>query len=78
MRSDYAINILLQREMIEEAGRKDALGSPMMFKTTEMFLREFNLNSIDDLPRIEDLEVLVEETFEKQNEEDNVTEAERQ
>ncbi len=68
VRSDYAINMLIQRGMIETAGRKDALGSPMMFKTTELFLREFNLNSIDDLPKIEDLESLVGE-HENANEE---------
>jgi segregation and condensation protein B len=59
VRSDYAMNILLQRGLICEAGKKDALGSPMMFATTELFLREFNLNSIEDLPKIEDLEALV-------------------
>lgn len=56
VRSDYSINMLLQRGMIAEAGKKDALGSPMMFKTTNLFLREFNLNSIDNLPSIDDMD----------------------
>lgn len=56
VRSDYSINILHQRGMIKEAGKKDALGSPMMFMTTNLFLREFNLNTISDLPSIDDLE----------------------
>jgi segregation and condensation protein B len=56
VRSDYSINILLQRGLIAEAGKKDALGSPMMFATTELFLREFNLNTLEDLPEISDLE----------------------
>ena len=56
VRSDYSINILQQRGLITEAGKKDALGSPMMFATTELFLREFNLNTLQDLPEISDLE----------------------
>ena len=56
VRSDYSINILLQRGLIAEAGKKDALGSPMMFATTDLFLREFNLNSIGELPSIVDSE----------------------
>jgi len=55
VRSDYSINILHQRGLIMEAGKKDALGSPMMFKTTDLFLREFNLISLDGLPNIDDL-----------------------
>ncbi len=55
VRSDYSINILLQRGLISEAGKKDALGSPMMFATTDLFLREFNLTSIDNLPNVEDM-----------------------
>ena len=56
VRSDYSINILLQRGLISEAGKKDALGSPMMFATTDLFLREFNLNTLQELPDISDLE----------------------
>ena len=56
VRSDYSINILQQRGLIAEAGKKDALGSPMMFATTELFLREFNLNTLEDLPEISDLD----------------------
>ena len=56
VRSDYSINILLQRGLIAEAGKKDALGSPMMFLTTDLFLREFNLNSLGDLPEISDFD----------------------
>lgn len=64
VRSDYSINILKQRGLIEEAGRKDALGSPMMFATTELFLREFNICSLDDLPSIEDITITNNENIE--------------
>ena len=53
VRSDYSINILRDRGLIAEAGKKDTLGTPMMFITTEMFLREFNMNTIENLPSLE-------------------------
>ena len=58
VRSDYSINILRHRGLIEEAGEKDTLGNPMMFKTTELFLREFNMNSLENLPSIDDIKDL--------------------
>ena len=79
VRSDYSINMLMQRGLIAEAGKKDALGSPMMFATTELFLREFNLNTIADMPSVEDIEVVnsedADENFEdKASENENIEE----
>jgi len=51
VRADSAINTLLERELIAEVGRKDGPGRPLLFGTTEKFLLEFNLKSLDDLPR---------------------------
>lgn len=48
--SDYAINILLEHNLIEVVGRKDAVGKPILFGTTDEFLKRFNLSSISDLP----------------------------
>lgn len=53
--ADYAIQMLLDHKLIEVVGRKDAVGKPFMFGTTDEFLKRFNLNSIDDLPKYEDL-----------------------
>lgn len=53
VRCDYAMNILLKRELIEEVGRKDALGRPILYGTTELFLRDFNLKSITQLPSVD-------------------------
>ena len=50
VRCDYSVNQLLQLGMIEEVGRKDAVGRPMMFGTTDLFLRQFGLHSIKELP----------------------------
>lgn len=47
---DYAIQALLKNNLIEICGRKDALGKPLLFGTTETFLRKFGIENIDDLP----------------------------
>lgn len=52
---DYAVQILLDQSLIEVVGRKDAVGKPLLFGTTENFLKRFNLNDIMDLPDYESL-----------------------
>ena len=54
---DHAINRLLEYGLICEAGRLDAPGRPILFGTTEEFLRHFGTGSIDDLPRISPVKV---------------------
>jgi segregation and condensation protein B len=51
--SDSVVSTLLDRGLIAEAGRKDVVGRPMQYKTTEFFLESFGLRSIDDLPELE-------------------------
>ena len=53
--SDYSIDLLLEQNMVEIVGRKDAVGKPMLFGTTEEFLKRFNLKDIDNLPNYDDL-----------------------
>jgi segregation and condensation protein B len=48
----HAINKLLEYHLIEEVGRLDALGKPILFGTTEDFLRGFGVKSTDELPII--------------------------
>lgn len=48
----HAINKLVEYHLIEEVGRLDALGRPILFGTTEDFLRSFGVKSTDDLPLI--------------------------
>ncbi len=47
---DHAVNKLLEYHLIQELGRLDAPGKPLLFGTTEEFLRSFGIHSIDDLP----------------------------
>ncbi|MBP5254183.1 MAG: SMC-Scp complex subunit ScpB [Lachnospiraceae bacterium] len=53
--SDYAVNRLIEFGLIEEAGRLEAPGRPILFRTTESFLRYFGLTSVSELPSFDDL-----------------------
>lgn len=48
--SDYAVQTLLARSLIEEVGRKETIGRPVLFATSKEFLTYFGLTSINDLP----------------------------
>lgn len=48
--SEYAIQNLLKLGVIEVVGRKDAIGRPVLFGTTDQFLKRFQISSLDDLP----------------------------
>ena len=56
---DHAINRLLEYDLITELGRLDAPGRPLLFGTTEQFLRCFGVGSLEELPEL--TPVLVEE-----------------
>ena len=53
--SDGPMSRLVERGLIEETGRLDAPGRPILYSTTKEFLRSFGLSSLKDLPDIEDL-----------------------
>ncbi|MBQ3494396.1 MAG: SMC-Scp complex subunit ScpB [Clostridia bacterium] len=53
--ADYAVQVLLQHKLIEVVGRKDAVGKPLLFGTTDEFLKRFSLKDISELPDYEDL-----------------------
>lgn len=53
--SDYAIQTLLKHNLIEVVGRKDAVGKPLLFGTTDEFLKRFDLENLDNLPNYEEL-----------------------
>ena len=48
--SDFAISKLVSFDLVQEMGRKDAPGRPLLFGTTEQFLRSFGISSLTDLP----------------------------
>lgn len=51
--SSYAVNSLIDKALIESCGRLDAPGRPMLYATTDKFLRVFGLNSLSELPATE-------------------------
>ena len=64
---DHAINKLLEYDLIKELGRLDAPGRPLLFGTTEQFLRCFGVKSLEELPEINTVQL---EEFKQQAEEE--------
>lgn len=62
---DHAVNRLVEFNLIKEVGRKDAPGRPLLFGTTEEFLRSFGVKSLDELPELNAIQV---EEFKQQAE----------
>ncbi|XCP83894.1 SMC-Scp complex subunit ScpB [Roseburia hominis] len=54
VKSDHAVNKLIEYDLVCEVGRLDAPGRPILFGTTEEFLRRFSVHSLDDLPGIDE------------------------
>lgn len=54
---DFAVNRLLEYNLVQELGRLDAPGRPMLFGTTEQFLRSFGVKSLSDLPELNPVQV---------------------
>ena len=54
VKCDHPVNKLLEYNLICEAGRLDAVGRPILFKTTEEFLRYFGVSSVKELPVIQE------------------------
>ena len=65
----YSITALLNKKLIEDAGRLNVPGRPIQYKTTPDFLRTFALNSLEDLPEIEKVslgEPVIDDTTDQQ------------
>lgn len=58
----YGINSLVEKGLIEECGRLDAPGRPRLYRTTPDFLRCFGVSSLDELPKLDPIEVKDEQT----------------
>lgn len=52
---DGVVSTLVERGLIKEVGRKEAIGRPILYGTTDDFLKVFGINSLDDLPDLADL-----------------------
>ena len=52
VKTDHAVNKLVEYELVQEVGRLDAPGRPLLFGTTEEFLRRFGVSSLEELPEV--------------------------
>ena len=59
--SSYAVRKLLLKGLIEEVGRSDSPGRPRLYNITPRFLDYFGLGSIDELPKLDEKEVIIDE-----------------
>ncbi len=57
--SGYIVRQLLEKMLIRVSGRADLPGRPLLYKTTDHFLRHFGLNSVDELPRPREIEEIL-------------------
>ena len=55
VKCDYSVQMLLTKGFIEECGQRETLGRPTLYRTTDAFLQHFGLETLDDLPRTEEL-----------------------
>ena len=53
--SSYTVSTLTDRELIEQAGRLDVPGRPLLYRTGEVFLRTMGIESLDELPKLPDI-----------------------
>ena len=67
VKSDHAVNKLVEYNLVCEVGRMDAPGKPILFGTTEEFLRRFSIQSLEELPSMnpEQMESFKEEAEEE-------------
>jgi len=57
--SDYAVRKLLEMGFVDVVGRSESLGRPLLYGTTQLFLDRFGLASLEDLPRLREIEELL-------------------
>lgn len=62
IKCDRVIEGLMKKELVAQLGRSDAVGRPMLYGTTDQFLMEFGFETLKDLPEIEDIEGVLDES----------------
>jgi segregation and condensation protein B len=61
--ADYSIHKLLEKELIEIAGKRDGAGNPVTYRVTQSFLDYFGLNDTNELPQLKDIESIEENSI---------------
>ena len=76
--SDGVYHTLLERKLIRIAGRKEAPGRPLLYGTTKEFMQYLGINSMEDLPKIEEIKSILEKDETVENWEDRIEVAKNQ
>ena len=58
---DYTLHSLLEKEIVTVVGRAESVGRPLLYGTTQKFLKIFALKNIDDLPKLREIEEIIKE-----------------
>ena len=56
VKCDYSLQSLMMKGLIQDAGRKDTIGRPILYATTDMFLSHFGIQGLEDLPPLPETE----------------------
>jgi segregation and condensation protein B len=59
--SDYMLTALLEKQLITIAGRAETIGRPLLYKTTDEFLKYFGLSNLNDLPKPREIEDIMQD-----------------
>lgn len=59
--SDYMLTALLEKQLITIAGRAETIGRPLLYKTTDEFLKYFGLKNLSDLPKPREIEDIMQD-----------------
>ena len=73
IRSDRVIEGLAAKKLVAEIGRAETVGRPILYETTDEFLKQFGFKSLKELPEIEDIEGVLAEDAERFKDIDTVT-----
>lgn len=71
--SNEVVNSLIDKELVEMVGRKDVLGKPLMYGTTRNFLQVFGLNSLEELPKLREIDEILADDENKSAESESFT-----
>ncbi len=74
VKADGVVRTLLERHLIMICGRSDAVGRPLLYRTTREFLETFGIDSVDELPRLKEMKDLIEGRSEGQLPQDGLEE----
>ncbi|MDR7869988.1 MAG: SMC-Scp complex subunit ScpB [Tissierellaceae bacterium] len=68
VKSDRVIETLVEKNLVKELGRLERIGRPIIYGTTDEFLRIFSLETLDDLPDLEEMIKRIDEAFDEAEE----------